>query len=243
MPSSPQLRPQPRILAVEDDPLLAAHLAGHLGRRGFAVTLRHDGDEVVDLVRSQEFDLILMDIMLPGSSGLEVLSELRQRQRLPVILMSALGAEQDRIIGFSQGADDYLPKPFSMLEMDVRIDAVLRRVAYEQQSSQESSSVPVAGDPLLRLDKQRCDVCHNGIWADLSTTEYRILEVLLDHVGEVMSKAFLYQQAMHRAYSLHDRSLDMHVSRIRRKLQATGYNGTRIETVRGTGYVLTRLLP
>lgn len=233
----------PHILAVEDDPLLAEHLASHLAQRGFNVTLRHDGGEIADLVRSQAFDLILMDIMLPGSSGLEILAELRQRQRLPVILMSALGAEQDRIIGFSQGADDYLPKPFSMLEMDVRIDAVLRRVAYEQQSRQQPSDVPVAGDPLLRLDKQRCDACHNGTWADLSTTEYRILEVLLEHVGEVMSKAFLYQQAMHRAYSLHDRSLDMHVSRIRRKLQATGYNSTRIETVRGTGYVLTRLLP
>lgn len=236
MPCSLQTQTRPRILAIEDDPLLAAHLASHLGQRGFDVTLRHDGGQILDLVRSQSFDLILMDIMLPGSSGLEVLARLRERQRLPVILMSALGAEQDRIVGFSQGADDYLPKPFSMLEMDVRIDAVLRRVAYEQ----ESGKAPVHDDPLLVLDKQRCDACHDGAWADLSTTEYRILEVLLEHVGEVMSKAFLYQQAMHRAYSQHDRSLDMHVSRIRRKLQATGYNGARIETVRGAGYVLTR---
>lgn len=236
MPCSLQTQTRPRILAIEDDPLLAAHLASHLGQRGFDVTLRHDGGQILDLVRSQSFDLILMDIMLPGSSGLEVLARLRERQRLPVILMSALGAEQDRIVGFSQGADDYLPKPFSMLEMDVRIDAVLRRVAYEQ----ESGKAPVHDDPLLVLDKQRCDACHDGAWADLSTTEYRILEVLLEHVGEVMSKAFLYQQAMHRAYSQHDRSLDMHVSRIRRKLQAVGYNGARIETVRGAGYVLTR---
>lgn len=233
----------PNILAVEDDPLLAEHLASHLAQRGFNVTLRHDGGEIAELVRSQAFDLILMDIMLPGSSGLEILAELRQRQRLPVILMSALGAEQDRIVGFSQGADDYLPKPFSMLEMDVRIDAVLRRVAYEQQSRAEPAPVAQPSAERLVRDRQRCDVCHEGAWADLSTTEFRILDVLLEHAGEVMSKAFLYQQAMHRAYSQHDRSLDMHVSRIRRKLQSVGYNGNRIETVRGAGYVLTQLAP
>lgn len=236
-PQFPRTRPHPRILAVEDDPLLAAHLASHLGQRGFVVTLRHDGDEVVDLVRSQPFDLILMDIMLPGSSGLEVLAELRERerQRLPVILMSALGAEQDRIVGFSQGADDYLPKPFSMLEMDVRIDAVLRRVAFEQ----ESSATTTAGDPHLLLDTQRCDAQHGGQWADLSSTEFRILEVLAGHAGEVLSKAYLYQRALHRGYAQHDRSLDMHVSRIRRKLQAIGYQRMRVETVRGSGYVMT----
>jgi two-component system response regulator PfeR len=242
-PHSLSVTAQPRILAIEDDPLLAAHLSCHLGQRGFDVTLRHDGEAVLELLGSQDFDLILMDIMLPGGSGLEILARLRQRQRLPVILMSALGAEQDRIVGFSQGADDYLPKPFSMREMDVRIDAVLRRVAYEQESSRTSK----AGNPQpadrLQRDAQRCDVCHDGRWADLSTTEYRILDVLLDNVGEVMSKAFLYQQAMHRAYSQHDRSLDMHVSRIRRKLQAIGHNGARIETVRGTGYVLNPLTP
>lgn len=245
MPSAPQYAcSAPRILAIEDDPLLAAHLASHLSQRGFDVTLRHDGDTLLDLVTSQNFDLVLMDIMLPGDSGLDMLAKLRQRQRLPVILMSALGAEQDRIVGFSQGADDYLPKPFSMLEMDVRIDAVLRRVAYEQESRRMLAAAPAqqAADGLHR-DAQRCDVARDGRWADLSTTEYRILEVLLDHAGEVMSKAFLYQQAMHRAYSQHDRSLDMHVSRIRRKLNAVGFNGARIETVRGAGYVLTRPAP
>ncbi|WP_350616652.1 response regulator transcription factor [Pseudomonas sp. HY7a-MNA-CIBAN-0227] len=224
-----------RILAVEDDPVLAAHLGNHLGQRGFEVTLRHDGGEIVDLVRSQDFDLILMDIMLPGSSGLEVLAQLRRHQRVPVILMSALGAEQDRITGFSQGADDYLPKPFSMLEMDVRIDAILRRVAYEHE-------VPggVRHDPQLLFDEQRADVSQGGQWADLTTTEYRVLETLVAHVDEVLSKAFLYQQVMHRAYSQHDRSLDMHVSRIRRKLQAIGYTAGRVETVRSMGYMLTR---
>ncbi|WP_339532921.1 response regulator transcription factor [Pseudomonas mucidolens] len=226
-----------RILAVEDDPVLAAHLHSHLGQRGFEVTVRQHAGEIADLVRGNTFDLILMDIMLPGSSGLEVLAQLRRDQRVPVILMSALGAEQDRITGFSQGADDYLPKPFSMLEMDVRIDAILRRVAYEHATPDTASHA----DPQLAFDQQRADVSLDGEWADLTTTEYRVLETLVAHVDEVLSKAFLYQQVMHRAYARHDRSLDMHVSRIRRKLHAIGYTAGRVETVRSTGYMLTRL--
>ena len=227
-----------RILAIEDDPVLAAHLSSHLAQRGFCVVLRHDGHEVAELVRREDFDLILLDIMLPGTSGLEVLSALRQRQRVPVILMSALGAEQDRIAGFSQGADDYLPKPFSMVEMDVRIDAILRRVAYERN---EQRSV---GDALeLVFDALRKDVSHNGLWADLTGTEYRILETLARHPGEAQSKTFLYQQVLHRPYSQHDRGLDMHVSHIRRKLLATGYQGGRLETVRGIGYMFARVAP
>ena len=160
-----------RILAIEDDPVLAADLDSHLGQRGFAVTLRHDANEILHLVGTEAFDLILMDIMLPGSSGLEVLAQVRQCQRVPVILMSALGAEQDRITGFSQGADDYLPKPFSMQEMDVRIDAILRRVAYEHEAQ-----VKVGSDPQLELDQQAMDVCCNGRWAELTSTEFRVLK-------------------------------------------------------------------
>ncbi|PQZ89368.1 MULTISPECIES: response regulator transcription factor [Pseudomonas] len=236
MHSALQPRAGARILAIEDDPVLAANLDSHLLQRGFCVTLRHDGQDLQNLLRDEAFDLILMDIMLPGGNGLELLAQLRKRQRTPVILMSALGAEQDRISGFSQGADDYLPKPFSLMEMDVRIDAILRRVAYEH-----ASQAPVNPDPQLLFDEQRADVSRNDAWANLTSTEYRVLQTLVQHPAEVLTKAFLYQQVMHRAYSQHDRSLDMHVSRVRRKLQAIGYTGGRIETVRGMGYLLTPL--
>ncbi|MCU1731574.1 MULTISPECIES: response regulator transcription factor [unclassified Pseudomonas] len=230
-----------RILAIEDDPVLSAHIDSHLGQRGFAVTVRHDASDVVELVRDGAYDLVLLDILLPDSNGLEMLAELRRRQRVPVILMSALGAEQDRIVGFSQGADDYLPKPFSMGEMDVRIDAILRRVAYERADHSGHEALGQALD--LTFDPLRSDVCNNGVWADLTSTEYRILETLLHSPNEVLSKTFLYQQALHRAYSIHDRSLDMHVSHIRRKLQSIGYSAGRVETVRGAGYVLKRVTP
>src|SRR5690606_25748233 len=135
-------------------------------------------------------------------NGLDALAELRRHRGVPVILMSALGAEQDRIAGFSRGADDYLPKPFAMAEMEVRIEAILRRVAYER-SQQEPAA---AGQ--LHFDEQRTDVCHDNHWAQLTGTEYRLLETFARHMGEVLSKPFLYQQVLHRPFSTHDRVLD-----------------------------------
>lgn len=227
-------QPAARILAVEDDPLLAAHLDQHLRRRGFDVTLCHGVDERTDLQAWRGFDLILMDILLPGRSGLQLLGELRERFMVPVILMSALGAEQDRIVGFSQGADDYLPKPFSMGEMDVRIDAVLRRVAYER-----AAPVSEVQPPALRKD-MRQDMQLGQAVVSFTPVEYRLMEVLLAHPEEVLSKPFLYQQVLHKPFSQQDRVLDMHVSHVRRKLAAIGYAG-RLATVWGKGYVLTQV--
>ncbi|MCY1273582.1 Transcriptional regulatory protein BaeR [compost metagenome] len=225
--------PSARLLAIEDDPTLGAHLLDHLHGRGFAVTWCRDGLDGLAQARGEAFDLILMDIMLPGCSGLDALRQLRREQRVPVILMSALGAEQDRIAGFSQGADDYLPKPFSLAELSVRIDAILRRVALER-GNQGLADGPCG----LRFDAERCDVSLDGNRAGLTATEYRLLETFLASPGETQSKAFLYQHVLNRGYTAHDRSLDMHVSHLRRKLQAIGYQGHQLRTVWGKGYVL-----
>jgi len=224
-----------RILAVEDDPLLAGHLQSHLQGCGFDVTLSHDGSEGLQLAESEDFDLILMDIMLPGTNGLEALQRLRRQRSVPVLLMSALGDEQNRIAGFSQGADDYLPKPFSLGELSVRVEAILRRVAYERREPQPST----AGSD-LQFDEGRSDVAFCGHWLGLTPSEYRVLELLWRHPDEALSKPFLYQQALRRAYAQHDRSLDMHVSHIRRKLQVVGYEAARVDTVWGKGYVLVK---
>lgn len=227
--------PNARILAVEDDPLLAGHLLQHLQGSGYCVTLSGDGSEGLRLAAAGDFDLVLMDILLPGISGLQALQRLREQRGVPVILMSALGCEQDRIAGFSQGADDYLPKPFGMDELKVRIEAVLRRVAYERRDL----AVLPAHRGGLCFDEQRMDISLAGHWAGLTPAEYRVLELLSRSLDEVLSKPFLYQQALHRAYAAHDRSLDMHVSHIRRKLQTLGDTGLRLETVWGKGYLLT----
>ena len=223
-----------QILAIEDDPILGAHLKNSLESRGFSVTLADEGVAGLTLARDTDYDLILLDVMLPGLGGIELLTQLRTRRRTPVLMMSALGNEAHRIQGFDCGDDDYLPKPFSIEELQVRIAAILRRVAYERSVPQAAND-----DDLLRFDDQRSDLRYEGHWVGLTATEYRLLKVLHDASGEVLSKPFLYQQALRRGYSQHDRSLDMHVSNIRRKL-ARQEVSLNLESVWGKGYVLDR---
>lgn len=224
----PYLDARKRIVAIEDDPMLASHLHQHFCRRGFDTVVKLDVEGFLELACADNVDLVLMDIMLPGGNGLELLEALRQRCRVPVILMSALGAEQDRITGFSQGADDYLPKPFSIKELDVRVDALLRRVTYERAQTQRTNPAPDAAQPDTQADHSL---------ADLTPIELRLLQAMQRYPGKVLSKAHLYQHVLHRPYARQDRVLDLHISHVRRKLAAIGWPG-RIDTVWGEGYVL-----
>ena len=224
------------ILAIEDDPVLGAYLHEELQRGGFQVTWCRNGLEGLETAGRQVFDVVLMDILLPGLNGLDALAQLRKRSATPVILMSALGAEADRISGFRLGADDYLPKPFSMAELHVRIEAILRRVALDRRPAAIAPVVPVGG---LRFDDEQCDVFYRNQPAGLTRSEYRLLETLNRNDEEVLSKAFLYQHVLQRGYAAHDRSLDMHISQIRRKLKSVGYTEREVRTVWGKGYVLS----
>jgi two-component system response regulator PfeR len=230
----------PSILTIEDDPVLGAYVHEHLGRCGFQVTWCQNGQQGLQMARDQAFDVVLMDILLPGLDGLSILTHLRQSHSIPVILMSALGAEADRVSGFRLGADDYLPKPFSMIELRVRIEAILRRVALDRRPL---PSLTLARDDArtLRFDDELCDVFYQQQWAGLTRSEYRLLETLHRNGDEVLSKAFLYQHVLQRGYAPHDRSLDMHISQIRRKLKAIGYAEREVRTVWGKGYVLSAL--
>ncbi|KTC64117.1 transcriptional regulator [Pseudomonas fluorescens ABAC62] len=229
---------QPNILTIEDDPVLGAYVHEHLGRCGFQVTWCQNGQQGLAMACEQAFDVVLMDILLPGLDGLSILTRLRESHSVPVILMSALGAEADRVSGFRLGADDYLPKPFSMLELRVRIEAILRRVALDRRPLPMPATV-LDDAPTLGFDDVRCDVSYEQHWAGLTRSEYRLLETLHRSVEEVLSKAFLYQHVLQRGYAPHDRSLDMHISQIRRKLKAVGYSEREIRTVWGKGYVLS----
>lgn len=226
----------PRILSIEDDLVLGAYVHEHLGRNGFAVTWCQNGKEGLDAARQQSFDVVLMDILLPGLDGLSVLTQLRQSHSTPVLLMSALGAEADRISGFRLGADDYLPKPFSMVELRVRIEAILRRVALDRRPT--LATVPAVLDS-LRFDDELFEVFYGERAAGLTRTEFRLLETLNRNDDEVLSKAFLYQHVLQRGYAAHDRSLDMHISQIRRKLKTIGYTDREVRTVWGKGYILS----
>ncbi len=233
---TPNTAGTPRILSIEDDLVLGAYVHEHLGRCGFQVTWCQNGQEGLAIARGQPFDLVLMDILLPGLDGLNVLTQLRQSHATPVVLMSALGAEADRISGFRLGADDYLPKPFSMAELRVRIEAILRRVAFDRRPV---SAPIVAQIHSLLFDDDQCEVFYREQAAGLTRSEFRLLETLNRNNDEVLSKAFLYQQVLQRGYAAHDRSLDMHISQIRRKLKAIGYTEREVRTVWGKGYVLS----
>jgi len=233
---NPAVIRNPNILAIEDDPVLGAYLYEQLERSGFLVTWCRNGREGLDQARQGQFDVVLMDILLPGMTGLDALVQLREGSSTPVIMMSALGAEADRITGFERGADDYLPKPFSMAELRVRIEAILRRVDLERRHLPVAAKA--AGGELVFIE-DACDVSRDGQRAGLTPSEYRVLDTLHRSNEEVLSKAFLYQHVLQRGYSRHDRSLDMHVSQIRRKLKAIGYLERQIRTVWGQGYVLS----
>ncbi|MGE4408257.1 response regulator transcription factor [Pseudomonas sp.] len=229
-----QLASGQQILAIEDDPILGAHLKTSLEARGFRVTLADQGGTGLALACAEHYDLILLDVLLPGLDGLEVLTRLRGKRRTPVLMMSALGSEAHRIQGFGCGADDYLPKPFSLEELQVRMAAILRRVAYERYAP------PAPPEDSHVFDDERSDLRHEGGWVGLTATEYRLLKLLYGSAEEVLSKPFLYQQVLHRGYSRHDRSLDMHISNIRRKLARESVAGLRVEAVWGKGYLLSR---
>ncbi|GAB7126276.1 hypothetical protein JCM19000A_07830 [Silvimonas sp. JCM 19000] len=226
-------------MLIEDDSALRDHLQQHLQRRGFAVRTAARGDDGLALALQIPLDLVLLDIMLPGANGLAVLQQLRGQRGTPVMLMSALGAEQDRISGFSQGADDYLPKPFSLAELDARIDALLRRVALDRRASVAAPGVAPEPSAAFRFDTTAQDVLCHGRAAGLTGSEFRLLLTLHEHLGEALSKAFLYQRVLHRGYTRLDRGLDVHVCNVRRKLAAISADHMQIQAVRGQGYVLT----
>ncbi|MFD2190976.1 response regulator transcription factor [Pistricoccus aurantiacus] len=221
---------QSRILLIEDDDELRELLARYLSGQGLNVREAANGLDGLALAQEELVDLVVLDIMLPDINGLEVLRRLRGRTRLPVILLTARGEETDRIVGFEVGADDYIPKPCNPRELVARIQAILRRVAWDRETDIDDAQI--VGD--LRVEPDQRRVFQNGQPLDLTATEYEILQVLLSRAGSVVRKTDLMQWALGRRLTPHDRTLDMHVSNLRRKLGDQGES--RIETVRGLGY-------
>ena len=221
-----------RILVIDDNSNSLQSLCLVLKDLGHEPRGMEDPVAALAMARKEYFPLIITDIRMPGMDGLALLEALRLQQNVPVMLMSALGNEQDRITGFTRGADDYLPKPFSLAELDARTDALLRRMAMLQRPP------PSPSNPLLSFDEQARDVLHNGQSAGLTHSEFRLLMTLHAHGGEPLSKAFLYQQVLHRVYTRLDRGLDVHVCNVRRKLAAIGARHLQIQAVRGQGYSL-----
>lgn len=229
---------QNSILLVDDDRQLCQLLAEYLSGEGFAVQAAHDGKQALELLRAQHpFDALVLDIMMPLVSGLEVLKEIRQFSNLPVIMLTGRGDDIDRILGLEMGADDYLGKPCNPRELSARLKAVLRRT----KNTPESPAAPAAIIKFagLQLDPAALSASLEGDSLQLTAAEFRVLQLLVEHAGQVLSKEFLTEQVLQRKLSRYDRSIDVHVSRIRQKLaQAQRAAGPHIKAIRGMGYQL-----
>lgn len=223
----------PHILIIDDDKELCALLEDFLQLEGFSTDSIHDGADAIERCKGAEFDAIVLDVMLPRVQGFDVLRRLRDFSSTPVIMLTARGDDTDRIVGLEMGADDYLPKPCNPRELAARLRAILRRTDKSAEPAPELLDV----DGLVASTTER-KVTLGGTEVKLTTAEFNILIVLMRHAGEVVNKEMLSQQALGRALTAYDRSIDVHVSNLRKKL--IGAESELIKNVRGVGYQLTR---
>jgi len=228
-----------RILVIDDDVELCSLVTEYLKPEGFQVEAVHDGKTGLNRALSSEHLLVVLDVMLPGLNGFDVLRRLRDGSRVPVLLLTARGEDVDRIVGLEIGADDYLPKPFNPRELVARIRAILRRT----HSAAGEALVPdiiKVGD--VELDPARRSVHHHGKPVELTSVEFGLLQVLLREAGRVVTREALVDEVLGRKFSTFDRSIDMHLSKVRKKLGDTDTED-HIKTVRGAGYIFALTRP
>jgi DNA-binding response OmpR family regulator len=221
------------VLLIDDDTHLCQMLVDYLGRYGFQVSTAHRGDTGLQAAHEKPWALILLDVMLPGLDGFEVLRRIRAVSTTNVLLLTAQGEEVDRIIGLEIGADDYLPKPFNPRELLARMRAIIRRSTLAPTNNNVSTSLCIED---LQLDPAARTVLQNGERLELTDVEFALLETLMRSSGKVVAREELAESALGRKFNPFDRSLDMHVSRLRRKLGGDGVSDERVKTIRGAGY-------
>ncbi len=217
------------ILIADDDTELCELLQEYFVQEGFDIRLAFDGEQALTESRRPGVDVMVLDIMMPRMNGIDVLRQLRKESELPVIMLTARGEDLDRIIGLELGADDYLAKPANPRELLARVRAILRRAG-------SHSATPVLDVGDLSLNQSRRELHRDGQAVELTSTEFSILQLLLQRSGEVVEKKDLYLAALGREPVAYDRSVDMHVSNLRRKLGPAKDGSERIETIRGIGY-------
>lgn len=227
------------LIIVDDDPQIRLLVARFLQRHGYRVTGVPDGREMRDMLRSLPTDLLILDIMLPGVSGFELCREVRATSSVPIIMLTARSEETDRVVGLEMGADDYIAKPFSPRELLARVRAVLRR------ARSRTDNRPIAQPAFKQFDGWRLDLKRRelispaNVLVDLSTGEFDLLAALVDHPNRVLSREMLMELAKTRSTDPFDRTIDVQISRLRRKLESDDNGGQLIKTVRGAGYMFT----
>lgn len=224
----------PRVLLVDDDVELVAILREYLEGEDFAVTVAQDGQAAIAEALTGEHDILVLDVMMPRMNGIEVLKRVRTGSQLPVLMLTARGDETDRVIGLELGADDYVPKPCSGRELVARIRAILRRTLHGD--ADETTAEPIRGGSIwLWPSQRRAELAGEPL--ELTSTEFNLLELLARNAGHVVSKSDLSQRALGRPLARYDRSIDVHLANIRRKLNHHGA-GDCIKTVFRRGYQL-----
>jgi len=225
-----------KVLLVDDDVELAEMLRVYLEREGFEVKAVHDGETGIAEALHGHHDIAVLDVMMSGKSGIDVLVKIRANGSMPVLMLTAKGDDADRIVGLELGADDYVPKPCTPRELTARIRAILRRSSGAESSS---STSPITVGALSIWPEQRC-VKWAGRSLELTSTEFNLLEALARSAGRVVSKSELSEQALGRSLARFDRSIDVHISSIRRKLEPLPDGRSRIQAVFNKGYQLIK---
>jgi two-component system, OmpR family, response regulator RegX3 len=222
----------PKLLLVEDEKSIVEGLAITLEAEGFQVAWVNDGLDALPAFDRVRPDLVVLDLMLPGMSGTDICRELRTRTDVPIIMLTARDAEVDRVVGLELGADDYVTKPFSTRELLARIRAVLRRAPHVE-STDHGRPVEAAG---VRLDRARHEVRVDGATVELPPKEFELLAYLLEHAGRVLTRGQLIDEIWGRDYVGDTKTLDVHVRRLRGRIESDPGDPKRIQTVRGVGY-------
>ena len=223
-------------MIVDDDEELCELVSEYLSVEGFETQCVHDGESGLAAATSGPFDLAILDVMLPKMNGFEVLRHIREKSKLPVLMLTARGDDMERIVGLEIGADDYLPKPFNPRELVARLRAILRRIHPEDEESAANEKVKVDD---IELSPASRSAKLDGEELTLTSVEFDLLSALLHEAGKVMRKEDLSETVLERRLSPFDRSLDMHISNLRKKLGPRPDGSERIKTVRSVGYIYT----
>lgn len=225
---------EPRLLVVDDEDSILQFVSYNLKKEGYEVVCAHDGDEALALFEADPFDLVVLDIMLPGVDGYEVCRRLRAKHDVPVLFLSARDTELDKVVGLELGGDDYLAKPFGIRELQARVKALLRRASAGGGQSHASDEVFEAAG--IRLDEGAHEARNGDVLIDLTPREFELLACLLRNHGKVLSREQLLRDAWGWQYVVETKTVDTHVKRLRDKLVAAGADPSIVETVRGYGY-------
>ncbi len=223
-----------KVIIIDDDEELLNLLDEYLSNKGLEICKVNSGVKALEMLEKEHFDMAILDIMMPGMDGLEVLRHINSDfSYLPVIMLTAMGGESDRVIGLELGADDYIAKPFSSRELFARIKAIVRR---QEKVLKKNDSVPSVA---IKIDLEKREVLKQGKEVELSSVEFDVLSILVQNKGIVLSRDRLMDLARGRDFMAFDRSMDVHISHLRQKLENDPKNPTLIKTVWGVGYIYT----